>query len=238
MSTTIPPVGIHVVTMPEAANSRDISTQFALILAHEIRNPLNNINLCVEVLELEMKDQRMAIYLDILRRNSVRINHLVDTLLKYRQGEETTVEKHSIHELLDEVLLMAADKISLRDIIVIKKYDEQDCLIAVSRQKVMIALTNIIVNSIEAMNGSERVLSIITISTKKGCTVRIEDNGCGISKTDLGNIFKPFFTNKPGGLGFGLAATYGILHTNHINLHVQSEVGKGTQFILLFNRCA
>jgi signal transduction histidine kinase len=236
INTANSPASIHRVTIPANVISKDISTQFSLILAHEIRNPLNNISLCVEVLETEIKDERMAIYLDILRRNAARINHLVDTLLRYRQEEEATVEKQSIHKLIDDVLLMAADKISLRDISVIKNYDEYDCIIAVNRQKVMIALTNIIGNSIDAMTRGKGVLKIVTTSTKTGCTLRIEDNGCGISKINLRNIFKPFFTNKPGGLGFGLAATYGILHANHIGVHVQSEEGTGTQFSLLFNK--
>ena len=64
--------------------------------------------------------------------------------------------------------------------------------------------------------------------------IQIEDNGCGISKENLKYIFKPYFTNKPGGLGLGLATTYDILQSNHVGVNVESEEGKGTRFILSF----
>jgi C4-dicarboxylate-specific signal transduction histidine kinase len=64
----------------------------------------------------------------------------------------------------------------------------------------------------------------------------INDNGCGISKENLKNIFKPHYTNRPGGLGIGLAATANILRSNNIRVNVESRETKGTCFILLFDR--
>jgi signal transduction histidine kinase len=98
-----------------------------------------------------------------------------------------------------------------------------------------IALTNIIVNAIDAMS-QKGELKIITKSIERKYAIQIEDNGCGISREDLKNIFKPYFTNKPGGLGLGLAATCDILQSNHVGVFVESEEGKGTRFILLFDK--
>ncbi|MEO7768568.1 MAG: ATP-binding protein, partial [Ferruginibacter sp.] len=66
--------------------------------------------------------------------------------------------------------------------------------------------------------------------------VQVEDNGCGISKKDINNIFKPFYSNKPGGLGLGLATTYDILRANHVNVDIDSIEGEGTRFTLVFER--
>jgi signal transduction histidine kinase len=79
-------------------------------------------------------------------------------------------------------------------------------------------------------------LTLVTRSTNDKFSIQIQDNGHGISKVNLKRIFKPFFTNKPGGLGLGLAATYDILRANHIGIKAESEVGKGTSFVLSFDK--
>jgi C4-dicarboxylate-specific signal transduction histidine kinase len=99
-----------------------------------------------------------------------------------------------------------------------------------------IALTNIIVNAIDAMTTGKGQLTLITKSIESRYVVMINDNGCGISKENLKNIFKPYYTNKPSGLGIGLAATANILRSNNIRVNVNRRETKGTCFILLFDR--
>ena len=98
------------------------------------------------------------------------------------------------------------------------------------------ALTNIIVNAIEAMSSKNGELNLITKFIDGRYAIEIGDNGCGISKEDLKDIFKPNYTNKPGGLGLGLATTYDILQLNHVGVNVESERGEGTRFTLLFEK--
>jgi signal transduction histidine kinase len=207
---------------------------FITALVHELRNPLTNINLSIELLESSSTDDKWKTFLDIIRRSSMRISDLINDLLKNKQ-DEAEVERHSIHRLLDEVLELARDRISLKNIVVIKKY-EQDCELALRVQEMKIALTNIIVNAIEAMTTGEGQLALITKSIESRYILIIKDNGCGISKENLKDIFKPHYTNKPGGLGIGLAATGNILRSNSIRVNVKSREGKGTCFILLFER--
>jgi two-component system, NtrC family, sensor kinase len=63
-------------------------------------------------------------------------------------------------------------------------------------------------------------------------TVSISDNGCGMSETDLGKIFEPFFSTKTkvGGTGLGLSITYGLVQELGGNIHVESQLGVGTTF--------
>jgi C4-dicarboxylate-specific signal transduction histidine kinase len=159
---------------------------------------------------------------------------LINDLLKNKQ-DEVEVEGHSIHQLLDEALELARDRISLKNIVVIKKY-EQDCKLTLNGPEMKIALTNIIVNAIDAMTTGEGQLTLITKSIESRYVVMINDNGCGISEENLKNIFKPHYTNKPGGLGIGLAATGNILRSNNVRVNVESRETKGTCFILLFYR--
>jgi signal transduction histidine kinase len=209
---------------------------FASALAHEVRNPLSNINLAVEMLKSEIQDKDQKIYLDIIMRSSIRITDLVNELLQFQQSEEGHPEKHSIHQLLDEVLAMAEDRITLKKIVVTKNYAIKDCKIILNRPKLKIALTNIIINAIDAMSDVQGELRLVTKSIAGKYIVQIEDNGCGISKGNLKYVFTPYYTNKPGGLGLGLATTYDILRSNHVGVNIESEEGHGTCFILMFDK--
>ena len=209
--------------------------QFSSALVHEVRNPLSNINLATQMLKSLTNDDNQKLYLDIIMRGSERISSILTDLLASYKPDEHEAEKYSIHELLDEVLEMAKDRITLKNITVIKDYGLQDCKIVLHRMKMKIALTNIIINAIDAMTSKKGELRLSTRTIDGRCVVYIQDNGCGISKINLKNIFKPFFTNKPGGLGIGLATTYDILRANNIGVKVESEKGKGTCFTLLFD---
>jgi len=220
---------------PWTAPVKEQPSQFVSALAHEIRNPLANINLSVDILESAVKDDELKTYLGIIMRSSIRINHLINDLLRYQKADEMHAERYSVHQLLDEVLEMAGDRIVLKNIAVRKMYAVQDCSIVMNRPEMKIALTNIIINAIDAMDSERRELKLVTKSIRGKFIIEIEDNGCGISKSNLKNIFKPYFTTKPGGLGVGLGATYVILQSNHVEVKVESEAGRGTRFILLFD---
>lgn len=198
-------------------------------LAHEVRNPLTNINLAVEMLRTMGNIDSQKIFLDIISRSSYKIQDIINNLLiPLRNGKELS-GNHSVHKLLDEVLVSTVDRILLKHIIIKKVYALQDYEISLNAGEMKIALTNIIVNAIEAI-GKGGMLKILTKTNEDNFIIQIEDNGCGISKKDLNNIFKPYFTNKPGGLGLGLATTWDILRSNHCEIKVESVVNKGTCF--------
>lgn len=217
-------------------NLKQPATQFASALAHEIRNPLTNINLSVKVLESAIKDDDLKVYLDIIKRSSTRINNLLKEFLKYQADDEVISAKHSICHLLDEIIEMTEDRLMLKNITVRKKYMMEDYTLVLDRPKIKIALINIIVNAIDSMDHGKGELKLSTKSMNGKYIVQIEDNGCGISRKNLKKIFDPYFTNKTDGLGLGLATTYDILQANHAGLYVESDEGKGTRFTLSFEK--
>jgi signal transduction histidine kinase len=212
------------------------SSRFASALAHEVRNPLTNINLSTDMLRSAITDSELKIYVDIIIRSSMRINHLINELLQYQEIEESETNKHSLHQLLDDVLTLTADRILLKKITVRKEYGAQDGKICVDRGKIGIALTNIIINAIEAMSSQNGELTLVTRSIGNKYVLEITDNGTGIKNEQLKDIFRPYFTNKPGGMGLGLSTTLEILQYNHVVVDVSSEEGRGTCFILFFDK--
>jgi signal transduction histidine kinase len=214
--------------------------RFVTALAHEVRNPLTNINLAVDMLAFAVNDDEPKLYLDIIRRSSARINHLIGDLLKNQEPDKAEGNGYSIgnsysmHRLLDEVLEMAADRIRLKSITVRKEYASQDKHIMMDKVKIMIALTNIVINALDAMSSENGELRLTEGLVDDHYSLQIGDNGCGIPAEHLQEIFKPYFTRKPGGLGLGLSTTWDILEANHIRMNVESREGEGTCFTLLF----
>jgi signal transduction histidine kinase len=209
---------------------------FPLALAHEVRNPLTNINLALEMLTSTTLDDDQKLYLAIAKRASLRINGLITDLLSSSKPGEMASDKQCIHQLLDEVLAATEDRIRLKNITVRRDFTTIDCRVLVNKHQVMIALTNIIINAIDAMPLNTGKLILVTKCINGQCVISIEDNGIGISQENLGKIFKPFFTNKPGGMGLGLSTTLELLKSNYVRVEVKSEIGRGARFLLSFHR--
>ena len=218
-----------------APYNADTTPAFVAALAHEVRNPLANINLSVDMIKTGYTEVELKLYLDIIMRSSKRINDLMLELLKYHPDNEEPDENHSVHQLLDEVVKLAEDRLILKNIKVSKIYALQDCIAMFNDAKMKIALTNIVVNAIEAMASEKGELKLTTKSMEGKHIIEIEDNGCGINNMDMDHIFKAYFTKKPGGLGIGLATTYDILQSNNVEVQVESQEGKGTRFRLFFD---
>jgi signal transduction histidine kinase len=208
--------------------------EYVSALVHEVRNPLCNINLAMEMLDLTNLDEEQREYLNIITRGSCRIKDLVNTLLTSGQIGEYTSEFYSLNQLLEDVLIMAEDRILLKKVTVCREYAATEHRVLLDKVKMKIALTNIITNAIDAMPSATGELKLVTRSIGEESCIEIHDNGIGISQDNLKRIFDPYFTNKPGGMGLGLSATLDILRANHARVDVRSEEGLGTCFILSF----
>jgi len=207
--------------------------RIARTIAHEIRNPLTNINLAMEQLKNEAwADDDSAILFEMVQRNSNRINQLITDLLNSTKFAELSYAKISINKLLDEAVELAMDRIVLYNISVVKKYSADICDVSVDREKLKIAFLNIIVNAIEAMEPGKGILTINTRAENNKCVIEIADNGSGMDPESLGRLFEPYFTSKPKGNGLGLTNTQNIILNHKGTIQAESEKGKGTTFII------
>lgn len=204
-------------------------------LAHEVRNPLNNINMSVEQLLDETEDEEEKTYLDIIQRNMLRIDKLIAELLDSSRPTELEFADCSLQEVLEESLAMAVDRLTLQNMKLIKDITAEPLIISADKEKLKIAFVNFFVNAIEAMQPNSGVLQVSLQSAPSGKTVIIKDNGLGISEENLARLFEPYFTTKRNGVGLGLASTLNILQQHKANIDVQSVIDKGTTFTISFN---
>jgi two-component system, sporulation sensor kinase C len=209
------------------------TARLARALAHEVRNPLTNIHLALDQLQPELQDEDHKLFADIIRRNGQRINTLITELLNSFRQQETSFQEISIHELLEEILVDAADRMNLKKISLIRDYGDNATL-KLDVPKIKIALLNLIMNSIEAMQENEGILTISTLQSTDFISVKIKDNGTGISEENINRLFEPYFTSKLNGMGLGLTATLSILQLHRATVEVESEEGEGATFTVAF----
>jgi signal transduction histidine kinase len=208
----------------------------ARVIAHEIRNPLTNIDLSASHLEndkLGTEDKKT--FLDIIGRNSRRINELINELLSATKFTDLQYEAIRVDELLDEALNEAVDRAQLNQVRIIKKYSKEKIWLSVDRSRMKIAILNIIVNAMEAMTGENGQLSLETRVENNHCVIVIRDNGKGMDSDTLAKVFDPYFTSKTKGNGLGMTNTQNIILNHKGKIEVLSEEGNGTEFIITLN---
>lgn len=185
---------------------------------YEILNPLHNLNLSVEMLRSVTLNNEQQVYLDVIERSAMRINNSLGTFFISSRPVALSHQENSVHQLLDEVLEIANEGITRKRIVVSKEYAAPDNKIVLNRPAMKIAFINIIMNAIAGMIQGEGQLKLKTKIINGKYVLRIEDNGPGINRAD----------------GQGLATAFYILRSNYIGIDVESDEGRGTNFILIF----
>lgn len=214
-----------------------MASRLTRIMAHEVRNPLNNIMLSVEQLKPVLQNDETDIYLDIMTRNCKRIGDIVTELLNSSRPSEIIAEKKSLQFILNESIAAANDRINLRNIQMEREFMNGDAWVMADADKLKIAFLNIIINAVESMQTGAGKLTV-SVKSKNNIQyeVSIQDNGCGISNENLMKLFEPYFTTKQNGVGLGLASALNILQSHNASIDVDSKLQQGTVFRLFFNK--
>lgn len=218
------------------AERLSLTGKIARTIAHEVRNPLTNLNLALDQLREEMVDdnESVKLYADIMQRNLNRIEQLVEEMLNTSKPRQLDLLLTPVKEILDDTISLAIDRINLKQIELLTRYQEDLPRILVDKAKIQIALLNIIINAIEAMVPGKGVLLMEVVLQEGTLTLSISDNGKGIPASELGKLFDPFFTSKESGMGLGLTSTKNILNSHNAQIEVKSELNKGTTFYIHF----
>jgi PAS domain S-box-containing protein len=218
------------------AERLSLTGKIARTIAHEVRNPLTNLNLALDQLkeELPADNESITLYTAIIARNANRIEQLVDEMLTSSKPRQPHLELTSINEIIDQTISQALDRIKLEQIKVISTIEKDLPKILVDKDDIQLALLNIMINAVEAMKPGNGVLTIQAGKENNRVLVSITDNGKGIPAADIDHLFDPFFTNKHGGMGLGLTSTKNILNSHHAQVDVRSEQNKGTTFFIRF----
>ena len=209
----------------------------ATTLAHEIRNPLSTISSYVQLARLNLPPGAQVFpHLDRMDREIQRLNRIVENLMSYSSRSRPEWSRVEVNELIEETLWLVRPKANAQGIEVITRYATPSPTVEGHPDQLTQVFLNLFVNACQAMPGGGR-LEITTGLTSDGAeeqvVVRIADTGCGIREEHLPHIFKPFYTTRgKEGTGLGLAISSQIVSDHHGSIDVQSEVERGSVFVV------
>lgn len=211
--------------------------RIARTIAHEVRNPLTNLQMALEQLVDEVGAERAAAaapYTDILRRNTKRIGQLITDLLESSKPRELHMAPCAIGEVLAATLDAVADRLALQRMTGMLDVQEGLPPVLMDPAMVQLALVNICINAVEAMEAGRGVLRLSASRSSSGLLVEVEDNGMGIAPENIQRLFEAFYSGRSGGMGLGLTSARTILNGHGVHMEVRSEQGQGTCFALTF----
>lgn len=221
-------------------------------IAHEIRNPLNFMNLSIDHLRAkfitppasekaaEETRHEAANILGLIKDEIGRLNRLVSDFLSYGRPAKLKLREIDARTLLEEVVGLVhaqADEQGVKINLNIdhSKNNQADTHFVADAEQIKTCFSNLIINAVQAMpDGGE--LNITIAPEELHLTVLVSDTGHGIAPDALEQIFEPYYSTKETGIGLGLPLTRKLIEDHGGEIKVTSEVGKGTTFTVSLPR--
>lgn len=213
--------------------------QLAAGVAHEINNPLTAINANAQMLQMTTPEEDESYEsIDLIARAGDRAARVVRGLLDFARQSEYSFEPADINESISQALDLVAYQFTSANISVALQLGEDLPPINASWEHLQSVWLNLLINARDALRsvGGDRKIAISTSAGEEaaGILVSVSDTGRGMSKSEIGRIFEPFYTTKaPGeGTGLGLATCQQIVNQHGGKISVASQPGQGTTFVV------
>ena len=207
-------------------------TLLAAGVAHEIGNPLNSLNIHLQLIEREArkldgtKRAELQESVEVAQAEVKRLDSIITQFLRAVRPTRPQLKPESINSIVEESVRFFTPEIKDRDIVVEQELRSDLPLLELDRDQMKQAFYNVMKNSFEAMK-SRGVLRIRTDMDDSHVMVRFNDSGGGISAQNLSRVFEPYFTTKASGTGLGLLIVRRIVREHGGELGIESSEGKG-----------
>lgn len=206
--------------------------QAAMVIAHEVRNPLGIIKTSTEVVRNRARlgpseDRMLGYIIDEVRR----IETLVRDFLDFAQPKEPSKSVFQLRSVIDRVGAFAAPEFAKRTIVLDIRDETDGVTISGDPDQLHQACLNLVINAMDAMASGGTITARLT-ATEQEASLTISDTGPGIPEAIIGQIFNPFFTTKAKGTGLGLAKVQSVAQAHGGLARCASEEGRGAAFTI------
>ncbi len=207
--------------------------EIAAGLAHEIKNPTAGMKGAIEIIHNKTDDHDMNkdVFKEVLIQID-KIDHIIQDLLRYAKPKELNIRLVSFEECVDYAVKLAQMQVKNKDIEFFINSTEKNIQARLDADKIQEVLLNLILNGVAAIHEKGTITIYITTENNKDLLITVSDDGEGIKKDELSQIFQPFFTTKSQGTGLGLSICQKAVTAHSGTLEVKSEEGKGTTFTI------
>ena len=240
-------------SVQEIESDLELSRRMAAIgrltsgVGHEVKNPINAIVVHLELLKTKLGEASPSAirHLEVIDAEIHRLDRVVQVLADFSRPVELQLREQDLRDVIGDVLTLAAVELSTRSVTLTSVLPSKPLVANVDADLLKQAMLNVIQNGAQAMPDGGKLVVILEEErdaavpgdrarqqATKSAVLRISDEGPGIPEEIRGKIFDLYFTTKSGGSGIGLSMTYRILQLHHGSIEVQSNVGRGTEFLL------
>jgi signal transduction histidine kinase len=202
-------------------------------VAHEVRNPLATIRLRLQMCRRDTDNAGLMESCSIALAEVERLNGMVNRLLNFSRPVQLHRELTDLRILLEQRFDCFREQAIKRGVKIVASFPSEEQAFSLDKGRMAQVFDNIIQNALEAMSdeGGTLFVSLASIEPSgNGGGVRVEfrDSGKGMTPAVASHIFDPFFTTKPAGTGLGLSICHELVTAHGGEMHVESEVGRGT----------
>ena len=210
--------------------------RLAAEVAHQIKNPLAIINNAAFSLQRALSQGRAtdAKQIEIIQEEVARADQIITQIMGYAQLSEGRVEKLSVTEELDRAIEQVLPRAVSGDIAVHRRYAPHFPPLLMLRRHLFEAFVNLLQNAREALNGKGTISVSADCRRDYSIEVSIQDDGPGIAPEKLERVFEAYYTTRERGTGIGLAIVKHNVELYGGSVRIESELGKGARFTLLF----
>jgi two-component system, NtrC family, sensor histidine kinase PilS len=212
--------------------------RLAAAIAHEIRNPLTSIagsaSMLLGIPDLNQEHRQL---LQIVTRESERLNNIITDFLAYSRGKQYRFAPVDLLPLVDDTLTLLEHRLLSENagIRIDRKYAVRQAVALADGDRIKQVFWNFCQNAVKAMKGGG-TLTVSVEAMGEDWQFNFSDTGKGISPQLTEKIFEPFQSNFEGGTGLGLAIVYQIVQAHEGKVWVRSKVGQGSTFVLRLRR--
>lgn len=203
--------------------------RLAASLAHEINNPLQGVQGCLDLVQGDSLDSQQQEFLAMARKEVGRLTAMARDMLNYYRPSKGVPSHVNVPNLIQDVLVLSRGSLERAGIRVEVKWEPDLPVIMGVEDQLRQVMLNLVLNAIEAMPNGGTLLVHGRVQDH-WLRVQFADSGPGIAVPDLPHVFEPFFTTKDRGTGLGLAVSHSIVTNHGGRLTVDSDSGKGSVF--------
>lgn len=213
-------------------------------IAHEIRNPLNYINLTLDHLRSKFapedaaKKETFEKLTSQLKAEVARINQQISDFLNYSRPAKADLRPTAARKVIESSLRLIEPEAAEKGITISVVEHEDVPQVMADAEFLRSVFSNLFINSLQAMEktGGHLGVKISPSDDGKFVVFEVADTGGGIPEENISKIFEPYFSTKETGTGLGLAIVFKIIDIHHGTIDVESREGEGTRFTVKLPR--
>ena len=236
-------------TMIRQKKLSEIKNDFINNMTHEFKTPIATISLAVDAIKnekVQRDTEKLGYFSSIIKEENQRMNRQVETILKSalmdRQEVQLNLKPLHVHKIIrdvaDNFILRLQEKHGMLE----TELNATDDLIEGDEVHISNLVNNLMDNAVKySKENVPPIIKVVTLSNNKRFTIRIEDNGIGMSRETVKRIFEKFYRAHTGNIhnvkGFGLGLSYvkNVVEAHNGAIKAESTLGKGSCFTIDFD---